>query len=69
MNEPTPPLETLNPRTWEGDFDQLPPFQEDLLYDEELCEIFYSKREAFCAGFYLGRKDAEQRRAPTQTKR
>jgi hypothetical protein len=68
MNEPARPLEKLD-RSWEGDFDQLPPFQEDLLYDEDLCEIFYSKREAFSAGFYLGGKDAEKRRAPKQTER
>lgn len=60
MNDTTRPSETFDPDSWEGDFDELQPFQDELAYSEDLCETFYSKREAFAAGLYLGRIDAEQ---------
>jgi hypothetical protein len=52
MNEPVGPSESFDPSTWEGDREDLAPFQEELLYSLELCEqTFCSKQEALAAGF------------------
>jgi hypothetical protein len=66
MNQSGRPSDTFDPDAWEGDADDLRPFQEELLYDDELCaRTFCSKHEAFAAGLYLGRGARQQDPNPT----
>jgi hypothetical protein len=61
MTETPRPSNTFDPRNWDGDPDELVPFQDELFENYELCDqTFSSKREALCAGYHLGFIDAER---------
>jgi hypothetical protein len=61
MNKTPRPSNTFDPRNWDGDPDDLVPFQDEVFLSKEICDqTFDTKFEALCVGYHLGFIDAER---------
>jgi hypothetical protein len=48
---------------WTGDFEMLIGHTDEIADDQELCQrLFMSEQEAFCAGLFLGMRNAPEPR-------